>query len=177
MEMKKTVKYTIFNTKWGYFGLAAEEKTLLGTILPLPNPKKVESILIKKYPNAEYQKYLLKPLQKKITAYFDGIMTDFSSVPILLEGLKLFTISALTACKKTPHGRTISYSELAKKINKPKAARAVGNALARNPLPLIIPCHRVVHSDGSCGNFSAAGGKKLKQKLLKLEKTNPPASK
>jgi len=54
--MKKTVKYTIFNTKWGYFGLAAQGKTLLGTILPLPNPKKVESLLIKKHSNAGYQK-------------------------------------------------------------------------------------------------------------------------
>ncbi len=175
--MKKTVKYTIFNTKWGYFGLAAEEKTLLGTILPLPNPKKAESLILKKYPNAEYQKYLLKPLQKKITAYFQGRRTDFNSIPILLDGLKPFTISVLTACRNIPYSRTISYSKLAQKIHCPKAARAVGNALAQNPLPLIIPCHRVVRSDGSCGNFSAAGGKKLKKKLLKLEKTNSPASK
>ncbi len=175
--MKKTVKYTIFNTKWGYFGLVAEEKTLLGTILPLPNPKKAESLILKKYPNAEYQKYLLKPLQKKITAYFQGRQTDFNSIPILLDGLKPFTILVLTACRKIPCGRTISYSKIAQKIHCPKASRAVGNALARNPLPLIIPCHRVIRSDGSCGNFSAAGGKKLKKKLLKLEKTNSPTSK
>lgn len=175
--MKKTVKYTIFNTKWGYFGLVAEEKTLLGTILPLPNPKKVESLLIKKYPNARYQKYLMKPLQKKITAYFEGRQTDFNSIPIPPDGLRPFIISVLTACRKIPRGRTISYSKIAQKIHCPKAARAVGNALAQNPLPLIIPCHRVVRSDGSCGNFSATGGKKLKKKLLKLEKTNPPAPK
>ena len=175
--MKKTVKYTIFNTKWGYFGLVAEEKTLLGTILPLPNPKKAESLILKKYPNAEYQKYLLKPLQKKITTYFEGIRTDFNLIPILLDGLKPLTISVLMTCRNIPHSRTISYSKIAQKIHCPKAARAIGNALSKNPLPLIIPCHRVVRSDGSCGNFSATGGKKLKKKLLKLEKTNSPASK
>lgn len=168
--MEKTVKYTIFNTKWGYFGLATEENILLGTILPLPNPKKVESLISKKYPNAEYQKYLMKSLQKKITAYFQGRRTDFNSIPILLDGLRPFTISVLTACRKIPCGRMISYSKIAQKTHCPKAARAVGNALAKNPLPLIIPCHRVVRSDGSCGNFFAAGGKKLKKKLLKLEK-------
>ena len=175
--MKKTVKYTIFNTKWGYFGLTARRKTLLGTILPLPNPKKVESLLIKKHPNAIYQKYLLKPLQEKITAYFEGIRMDFNTTPILLDGLRPFTTLVLTTCRKIPPGQTISYTELAKKINKPRAARAVGNALAQNPLPLIIPCHRVIRSDGSCGNFSAAGGKKLKKKLLELEKTGIPTSK
>lgn len=172
--MKNKVKYTIFNTKWGYFGLVVIKNIILGTVLPLPNPKKVEYMLLKKHPNARYQKNLLKPLQEKITAYFEGIRIDFSSTPILLDGLKPFTISVLTACRKIPHGQTNSYSELAKKINKSKAARAVGNALAQNPLPLIIPCHRVVRLNGSYGNFSAIGGKKLKQKLLKLEKTNLP---
>jgi methylated-DNA-[protein]-cysteine S-methyltransferase len=173
--MEKKVKYTIFKTKLGYFGLAAQGKTLLGAILPLPNPRKVESLILKKYPNAEYQKYLLKSLQEKITAYFEGIRTDFNTTPILLDGLRPFTISVLTACRNIPYSQTMSYSKIAQKIYCPKAARAVGNALAKNPLPLIIPCHRVIRSDGSCGNFSAAGGKKLKQKLLKLEKTNLPA--
>jgi methylated-DNA-[protein]-cysteine S-methyltransferase len=54
-------------------------------------------------------------------------------------------------------------------INKPRASRAVGSALARNPIPLIIPCHRVIHSDGSLGNFSAIGGTSTKKKLLALE--------
>lgn len=168
--MQKTTKYTIFNTKLGYFGLAAVEKTLLRTVLPVPNSKKAESLLLKNIPVAEYEKNILKPLQKQITAYFEGIKTDFSSAPIVLEGLTKFTILVLTACRKISYGRTISYSELAGKINHPSAARAVGNALAKNPLPLIIPCHRLICSDGRIGSFLAPGGKKLKQKLLKLER-------
>lgn len=168
--MEKAIKYEIFNTKWGYFGLAALEKALFRTVLPMPNPKKVKSLLKKNYPNAKYKKNLLKPLQKQITAYFEGSRIDFSLTPVILNSLTPFTIKVLTACRKIPFSRTLSYSELAKKINRPKAARAVGNALAKNPLPLIIPCHRVICSDGRHGNFSATGGKKLKQKLLHLEK-------
>jgi O-6-methylguanine DNA methyltransferase len=63
----------------------------------------------------------------------------------------------------------VSYSQLAGMIGKPRASRAVGSTLARNPIPLIIPCHRVIHSDGSLGNFSAPGGTSTKKKLLELE--------
>ena len=70
---------------------------------------------------------------------------------------------------KIPKGKTITYKELAIKIGKPKAYRAVANACAKNPLLEIIPCHRVIRSDGSLGGFSGLGGIKLKKKLLKLE--------
>ncbi|OGI65289.1 6-O-methylguanine DNA methyltransferase [Candidatus Nomurabacteria bacterium RIFCSPLOWO2_01_FULL_39_18] len=70
---------------------------------------------------------------------------------------------------KIPKGKTITYQELAKKIGKPKAVRAVGNAVGANPLAVIIPCHRVVRSDGSLGGYSGKGGMRTKRILLKKE--------
>jgi methylated-DNA-[protein]-cysteine S-methyltransferase len=104
-----------------------------------------------------------------------------------LELLTPFQRAVLKECAKIPKGKTCTYSQIAKAIGKPKAARAVGNALAKNPFafgreqlfprsrarknPLapLIPCHRVVRSDGSLGGYSAKGGVRAKALLLKLE--------
>ena len=70
---------------------------------------------------------------------------------------------------KIPYGKIVTYSEIARNIGKPKAARAVANACGKNPIPIIRPCHRVICSDGSIGGYSGPGGAKLKKLLLKLE--------
>jgi len=195
--MQKAIKYTIFHTKWGYFGLAGTKYALCGTCLPLREPEKVESHLLKnlslinressiehppqgvlrkeslglrRVSNIEFDKTCFKTLQEQITAYFDGICVNFSpDIPIVLDGFSSFCSSVLTACRDIKFGQTISYSALAKRLGRPNASRAAGNALAKNPLPLIIPCHRVVRSDGKIGGFSASGGISLKKKMLELE--------
>jgi methylated-DNA-[protein]-cysteine S-methyltransferase len=164
------MKYTIFSTDWGYFGLLADKNGLVRTFLPCPNRKFVEKQLLKGLKIAHFDKNLLKPLQKQIIAYFAGksSLCPPSSVLSLLN-LTPFARKVLSACAKIPPGQTVSYSQLACMIGKPRASRAVGSALAKNPIPLIIPCHRVIHSDGSLGNFSAPGGTNTKKKLLALE--------
>ena len=162
------MKYTIFNTAWGYFGLVADKKGLCRTVLPCKNRKTVEKCLLVDVDNAQFDKNLLKPLQKQIIAYFEGKPAKFDT-PLVLDSLPTFTRKVLAACRKIPSGKTVSYSQLAGMIGKPRASRAVGSALARNPIPLIIPCHRVIHSDGSLGNFSAPGGTATKEMLLTLE--------
>ena len=72
-------------------------------------------------------------------------------------------------CRRIPYGRTMSYAELAAKAGSPNAARAVGNCMAGNRIPLIVPCHRVVCSDGRLGSYSAPGGTRMKRRLLDLE--------
>ena len=81
-----------------------------------------------------------------------------------------FQIKVWKELKKIPIGKTKTYKEIAIILGKPKAARAVANACKKNPYPIIIPCHRVIRSDGSLGGYSGNGGKKRKEKLLELEK-------
>jgi methylated-DNA-[protein]-cysteine S-methyltransferase len=168
--MQKAIKYTIFKTKWGYFGLAGTELGPLRTCLPDCRFERVRSELLRNVVSAEYENGLFKVIQQQITAYFEGSYVNFNKdIPIVLEGLSLFASSVLAVCRDIKFGQTISYSELAEMLGRPGAARAIGNALAKNPLPLIIPCHRVVRSDGKVGGFSAPGGMNTKAKLLKHE--------
>jgi methylated-DNA-[protein]-cysteine S-methyltransferase len=118
----------------------------------------------------EFEKTLFKTAQEQITAYFEGACIDFRNIPIILDGFSPFQRSVLNACRDIGFGRTVSYLGLARKSGRPAAARAVGGALAKNPLPLIIPCHRIVRSNGKIGGFSAAGGEDLKAQLLKNER-------
>ena len=85
-----------------------------------------------------------------------------------LKGTK-FQVKVWRYLKKIPVGSTKTYSQVAKAIGKPLAVRAVANAIAKNPYPTQIPCHRVIRSDGSLGGYSARGGLKTKKKLLKTE--------
>jgi methylated-DNA-[protein]-cysteine S-methyltransferase len=164
--MQKAIKYTIFKTKWGYFGIVVGDNGLLRTCLPLDVPEKVELQLLQNLQNSRYDKSLFKTAQNQITAYFEGACIDFKNIPLILDGFNPFQRSVLSTCRNIEFGRTVTYSGLAKKIGRPAAARAVGGVLAKNPLPLIIPCHRIVRSDGKIGGFSAPGGTTLKKKML-----------
>lgn len=164
------LKYVIFSTEWGYFGLAGTKKGLLRSHLPSPKPEIVESRLLAGFDGACYDEFYFHSLAEQIIAYFQGHNVNFPRrIPLLLSELNPFCQAVLNACRDIPFGRVLTYAELAKKIRRPKAARAIGNALALNPLPLIIPCHRVIRSDGKAGGFTAYGGPQLKQRLLKLE--------
>lgn len=176
--MEKTRKYTIFKTKWGYFGLAGTEHALCRTHLPVREPEKIKSRFLAALQTAQYDKSFFSSLQEHVAAYFDGERVDFGAdIPVLMEGMTHFAGSVLTTCRNIEFGKTVSYLALAKHLGRPAAARAVGSALAGNPMPLIIPCHRVIRSDGKIGGFSAPSGKDLKARLLKHEQvhalTNP----
>lgn len=169
--MQEPIKYAIFPTKWGYFGLAATPKALLRTYLPGPGYEEIKARLLKDLPAAQFDRTLSKPVQERICAYFEAEPTEFGpDIPLDLTGSTPFQAAALTACRQLQFGRTTTYNQLAKKLGRPAAARAVANALARNPLPLIIPCHRVLCANGKLGGFSAPGGIRLKKKLIMHEK-------
>ena len=168
--MQKVIKYVIFKTKWGYFGLAGTESALCRTHLPGPESKKIESRLLKNCREAQFDRTYFKTLQKQIASYFEGSCVNFSpNIPIVLDGSSGFSREVLTACRSIKFGWTITYSGLAKKAGRPTSSRVVGNALAKNPLPLIIPCHRVLRTDGKMGGFSAPGGISFKKRMLALE--------
>ena len=97
-------------------------------------------------------------VEKLVTDYYKGIHTDFSQVIVKFNGISKFAKDILTACQKVTYGQTMSYGELANLSNRKNAARAVGNALAKNQIPLIIPCHRIIKADGQIGGFTAVQG-------------------
>ncbi|UCE99121.1 MAG: methylated-DNA--[protein]-cysteine S-methyltransferase [Planctomycetota bacterium] len=169
--MRKAIRYTIFGTKWGYFGLVGDEEGILRSCLPVAERDSVKYRLLKDLGSGEFESGLYKDLQGEISLYFEGGYVNFGrDIAVLLDGFRPFGKRVLRACRDVKYGETISYGGLATKAGRAGAGRAVGQVLARNPVPLIIPCHRVICADGRLGGFSAAGGLKLKKRLLELEK-------
>ncbi|MDI6888842.1 MAG: methylated-DNA--[protein]-cysteine S-methyltransferase [Methanocellales archaeon] len=101
-----------------------------------------------------------------LVKYLSGGLVDFSKYDVDLQHLTPFQQAVLNEVRKIPYGKTITYAELAERVRRPNAVRAVGNALGKNPAPLVIPCHRVVAKNGP-GGFSF--GAKAKERLLNLE--------
>lgn len=170
--MAKDITYTIFRTNWGYFGLMGTPEALTRTFLPVSSRSKAKQMLLAHRPQARYDSGLFIALQEKIRAYFGGECTDFVSVPVDLGDFSAFAGKVLSACGRIGYGQTVSYAQLAQLAHAPKAVRAAGSVMAKNPIPLIIPCHRIIRSDGSIGNFSANGGRNLKKRLLDIEAQN-----
>ena len=101
--------------------------------------------------------------------YFQGEHVDFSDIPVVLDGVTPFRQSVLTATRRLAYGYICSYGQVARECGSPHAARAIGGALAANPIPIIIPCHRVAGASGHLTGFSAPGGEATKRALLKME--------
>ena len=171
MTTETHYQYSIFKTRWGWFGLLGSDKGLVRTALPVAFKEAVERRLLSGINHAEPAKKAFRPLEKQILAYYKGTPTEFADVPACLENLTDFQQQVLRALRTVTYGHTVSYGELARTINNPRTSRAIGAVMARNPLPLIIPCHRVIKTDGSLGYFSAPGGIDTKQRMLDLEKT------
>jgi len=168
------LQYAIFRTKWGYFGLAGTEQAISRTFLPIPECQDAERLLLQILqptgdnlrPNKDFQ----QDLQERIVAYYEGETVNFDTDPVVsLNGEGPFVHKVLQACRMIAFGQTKTYSDLARQVGSPNAARAVGGVMAGNPVPLIIPCHRVLRRDGGLGGFSAPGGTATKQKMLRHE--------
>ncbi len=112
-----------------------------------------------------------KPLataRQQLTEYFAGTRREFD-LPVAFSGTE-FQVSVLEALQEIPYGETVSYGEIARRIGRPKAVRAVGAANGRNPIPIVVPCHRVIGSTGDLTGFG--GGLDTKEALLRLEAEN-----
>ncbi len=164
-------RYTIFKTRWGHFGFICRGDSVCRTLLPIGDRAAAHrALLTSSELEIPYEKHLLRGLQQRIIGYFEGETVDFSADPAVdLTGFSVFQQAVLTACRRISLGQIRTYGQLATDAGRIKAARAVGGAMARNPVPLIIPCHRVVQSGGGLGGFSAIGGPTLKQRMLRHE--------
>jgi len=168
------MEYAIIDTAWGAFGYVGTGRRLLATFLPAAKDR-IRQDIRDRWPEAVENPMLLPAFHRQVVAYFEGRRTRFS-VEVDLSELPVFRQAVLEACRVIPYGTTVSYSELATQAGRRGAARAVGSAMANNPLPLVIPCHRVVRSDGSYGGFSSPEGVKQKEQMLLLENALPAHS-
>lgn len=165
--MRTVIKYNVFKTTWGYFGLAAVDEAIVQTRLPEPNEEEAEAGLLPGLPDAQKDSGIMRQVQMKIAAYFEGEFVDFNDgVQVSLDRFSTFQKRIFTACRGIGLAEVLTYSQLAQKARAAGAARAAGTVMACNPIPLIIPCHRVVRSDGGLGGFSAPGGTAMKKRLL-----------
>lgn len=128
------------------------------------NNRDDHGVVLNGRPAAVEQNDLTRLCERQLNEYFEGKRHGFT-LPLRLDGTE-FQKKIWNTLAAVPYGKTVSYSELAESAGV-SGARAVGNAVGKNPIPIIIPCHRVIHSDGSIGGFS--GGLPLKIKLLELE--------
>lgn len=168
--MPKTIKYNVFKTNWGYFGLAGTYDSIVRTYLPNRDFERIRSRILQDLPGSLGDRNLFKSVQAQIIAYFEGVDVDFDkSIPSSLKCLSQFAKSVLTACRDIRFGQTVSYSKLAKMAGHATKNRAVGRVMAQNPTPLIVPCHRIIYSNGKIGGFSARGASQLKARLLHHE--------
>jgi len=165
--MHRQQYYVIFNTAAGWVGLTGSDAGLKRATLPQSSKKQVIAALGIDTDKVILSQGYFKDLIKRIQDYFTGCQIDFPGKLDLSE-FTVFQRHVWKATKQIPYGHNRSYSQMARKIGKPGAARAVGQALAKNPLPIIIPCHRVLNSDGKLGGFT--GGVAMKKRLLTLEK-------
>jgi methylated-DNA-[protein]-cysteine S-methyltransferase len=173
--------YHIFETLNGYCGVAWGEWGLTRFQLPGKSAEAAERRLRRRAPDAEpgAPRSDIADVVARAKRYFEGQETDFSSVRLDLGGEDAFFRQIYDALRRVGWGRTTTYGALAKEAGTGReAARDVGEAMARNPAPLIIPCHRVLAAGGKIGGFSAPGGRATKIRMLELEGvrvTPPPA--
>ncbi len=160
------VGFTLCYVKWGWVPLVFSNKGILA--LTLPKPSEGDAILwvSERWPEAELDPEALGGLKARLMSYFEGERVTFDD-PVDWNGATGFQIAVWQATRAIPWGEVRSYGEIALAVGRPGGARAVGQALSVNPVPIIVPCHRVVRSDGTLGGFT--GGIELKRRLLALE--------
>jgi methylated-DNA-[protein]-cysteine S-methyltransferase len=167
-----TIHYFVFETAMGFCAIAWSESGVARFQLPAKNAEAAERLIRRRVPGAESGDPPDKVAATVQAAkrYFAGEETDFSQVELdLAAGDPLFA-RIYVALRGVGWGRTTTYGALAKEVGAGReAARDVGYAMAKNPAPLIIPCHRVLAAGGKIGGFSAPGGSTTKMRMLELE--------
>jgi methylated-DNA-[protein]-cysteine S-methyltransferase len=164
--------YFIFETAGGFCGIAWNDVGIMRFQLPTKSLEATQRILLRRVPGAEPGTPTpeIAEAVAAVKRYFEGEETDFSGFALDLDGQDAFFKQIYIAARRIGWGRTTTYGALAKELGAgPEAARDVGQAMAKNPVALIIPCHRVLAAGGKVGGFSAPGGSAAKIRMLELE--------
>ena len=160
------VCYTVFETELGWMGLVGSAAGLRRIILPQPSSEAVPRLLARDLPGVMPDPSPFGDLPHRLRRYLGGEPISFGD-KLDLAAATPFTRAVWQATRLIPYGQTQSYTWVAQQIGRPLARRAVGQALARNPFPIVVPCHRVVGKDGSLKGFR--GGLEMKKRLLNVE--------
>ena len=173
-----------FNTKLGWVAIAANPKGVVRATLPEPTPETALESLSDHSSHAlentaagtadpasdDISSRILANAKTLITRYCDGENVELDDIPIDDTDWTVYTRRARSACRTIPRGQTKTYAWLGEKASgNPNSARAAGRAMATNPVPIIIPCHRVIASNGKLQGFGGSIGTPLKQRLLDME--------
>lgn len=165
-----TLRYRDLNSPLGTLRLLANETAFIGLQLPFRRHQGQLQPLPEPDADWQHEPALLPTVVAQLQAYFSGSLRAFDlaafDLPCAFTGTA-FQREVWQALQRIPYGKTCSYGELARQIDRPKAVRAVGAANGANPFPIIVPCHRVIAANGNLHGFG--GGLALKQQLLALE--------
>lgn len=156
-----TIATSLLQSELGTFVLQGDDQGITRIVLPGSRSRPKETVRV-----TPGQADLLEEAAKQITEFINGERTIFN-LPLSISGTD-FQMRVWDIIKHIPFGHTVSYSEIGQQLGNKKKARAVGGAANANPVPLVIPCHRVIGADGNLTGF--AGGLKMKKRLLALEK-------
>ena len=169
-ESAITMNHYIFSTPLGFAAIVFENSPFRLHKILLPEPDKNK--LLKRIPSDSKETRRpdnnINKIKTLISDYLNGTPVTPPFDALFMDHLTPLQKSVLKAVYNIPYGQTRSYGDIAKAIGKPKAARFVGTTMANNPFPILIPCHRVIRSDGSFGLFG--GGEDLKARLIWMEK-------
>jgi len=164
--------YAIFPTALGPCGIVWTSRGIAGVNLPEGSEEKTRARLEKRFPEAR-EAPAPEEVQKiigEIVALIEGEKIEFSHVTLDHAPLPEFSKRVYEIVRTIPIGHTLTYGDIAKKLGDVSLSREVGQAMGRNPTPIIMPCHRVVAASGKTGGFSAPGGVDTKMKLLSIER-------
>ncbi len=163
--------FTLFDTAIGRCGIAWGERGVVGVQLPEAGDAETRARMLHRFPAAgeaspppDVQRAL-----EGIVALLQGEASDLSQIALDMEGVPPFHRRVYEVARTIPPGRTLSYGDIAARLDARGAARAVGQALGRNPFAIVVPCHRVLAAGGKPGGFSANGGVSTKLKMLAIE--------
>jgi methylated-DNA-[protein]-cysteine S-methyltransferase len=167
---RRNLAYTLFDTALGRCAIAWSERGIARIQFPdVSDAKAVRRMAMDDELTLAEPPPVIARAIEQLRRHLAGDPQDFRDLPLDLGNVAGFHLRVYQGACMVPAGRTISYGELASRIGAPGAARAVGQALGKNPLPIVVPCHRVLAANGKVGGFSAYGGVDTKRRILAVE--------
>lgn len=168
------MRYALVETDIGTFGIAWTDRGLARVALPGRDRVGTELWISRDPAEPGFPDGVIADLPERIKRYAQGAHEDFTDVPLDLGDIPDFNRQAYAELMKIGYGETTTYGAIARTLGDVAMSRAVGQAMGANPIPLVIPCHRVLGADGKTGGFSSPGGVTAKMRMLALEHAASP---